>query len=116
MNIQISWSPVPCLQTNSEITGYTVTYGRTLENTAPAKRQATLEQLVEEIEGTGPESRQFTAGGLLPRTSYTFSVRALNGDGEESSAAVFETSTGIPECKTIGRVQLTQLLKHFNID
>ena len=49
-----------------------------------------------EIEGTGPESRRFTADGLLPRTSYTFSVRALNGDGEESpAAAVLVTNTNM---------------------
>ena len=98
MSIEISWDPVPCLQTNSEITGYTVTFGRTVSGSIN-KRQAVLEEMVENIVGTGPESRQFRAEGLLPRTGYTFDVRAVNQAGNESSAAVISNSTEIPQCE-----------------
>ena len=61
-SITVQWTEVPCSDRNGEITGYTVEYSST--NT---------------IILSGSSSRELVVSGLLPHTSYTFSVRAERG-------------------------------------
>ena len=86
-----------CLQANSEIAGYRVTYGRTGEEGPLSKRQAVLDEMEEEIVRTGPASRRFRVDGLLPRTSYTFNVEARNVEDETGPSATIIISTETPQ-------------------
>jgi hypothetical protein len=95
-NITIMWGRVDCVQRNSEITGYGITFGRT--GGSIVVRQLLEENMVA-VNGTGPGDRTFTATGLLPRTSYTFNVRAVNGQGEVGPAASIMENTEMPEGK-----------------
>ena len=81
-----------CLQRNSEITGYRVTYRRT----------GITEPLLEEtLVGTEIADRVFIATGLLPRTSYTFNVMAVNNDSEVGPPATISNITATPEGKQL---------------
>lgn len=51
------------------------------------------------IEGVDAESRVFTFAGLLPRTSYTLSVMAVNAEGQVGPPATIEHTTVSPEGK-----------------
>ena len=62
---------------NSEITGYTVTFGPTTEPV------------------TGTDNRVFTATGLIPRTEYTFQVTPVSGSGMGTEVATFTQTTAI---------------------
>ena len=64
-SITIQWDQVPCIEQNSEITGYIVRYSNSTGETQMAAVQ------------------MFTASGLTPNTTYYFQVAAVNSDGEE---------------------------------
>ncbi len=49
------------------------------------------------ITGTDPGNRIFTATGLIPRTSYTFSVSATNSDNQSGVSETTTGSTATPE-------------------
>lgn len=96
-SITISWDRVECLQRNSEITGYRVTYQST-----PTSRQT--RQLAEDVElanvtvdGTNTADRRFTAMRLLPRISYTLNVMAVNSESQIGPAATMSAITDVPE-------------------
>ena len=93
-SIAISWGRVSCVQRNSEITGYRVTYGRT---ESPVARRQLGETQVVDIAGTADSDRQFTATGLLPRTSYTFSVVAVSSEGETGEPATITEMSAVPD-------------------
>ena len=79
-SITVQWTEVSCSDRNGEITGYTVEYSSTIPPTADTM--------------SGSSSRELVVGGLLPRTSYTFTVRA-EGASHTTSATVFtSTPTG----------------------
>ena len=86
-SITISWDRVACLERNSEITGYILTY-----STATATSGQTFENAVN-ISGTGPENRVFTVSELLPQTDYIFTVRAVNSDGLMGPPATLSART-----------------------
>ena len=67
-SITILWDQVPCIEQNSEITGYIVRYSNSTGETQMAAVQ---------------NSQIFTASGLTPNTAYSFQVAAVNSDGEE---------------------------------
>ena len=69
-SITVEWTELPCSERNGEITGYTVEYGSMM---------ATV---------SDPSNRRLVVGGLLPRTRYTFSVRA-QGAAMARSRTVF---------------------------
>ena len=75
----MQWTEVPCSDRNGEITGYTVEYNST---TPP-----TMDTM------SGSSSRELVVGGLLPRTSYTFTVRAEGASIAISTSATTFTST-----------------------
>ena len=55
--------------------------------------------------GTGLADRVFTATGLLPRTSYTFNVMAVNSEGEVGPPATISDITATPEGKQLRTFQ-----------
>ena len=63
-SITVQWTELPCSDRNGEITGYTVEYSST---TPPQTNTVTV---------SGSSTTRLAVGGLLPRTNYTFSVRA----------------------------------------
>ena len=67
-SISIQWDQVPCIEQNSEITGYIVRYNSSSGETQMAPVQ---------------NSQVFTASGLTPNTTYSFQVSAVNSDGED---------------------------------
>ena len=74
-SITVEWMELPCSDRNGEITGYTVEYSST---TPPHTNTITV---------SGSTTR-LAVGGLLPRTSYTFSVMA-QGAAAAMSATIF---------------------------
>ena len=80
-SITVQWTEVPCSDRNGEITDYTVEYS----STTPPTTNTT----------SGSSSRELVVGGLLPRTSYTFTVRAGDSNSTSASATTFtSTPTG----------------------
>ena len=49
------------------------------------------------ITGTDHGNRIFTATGLIPRTSYTFSVSAMNSENQNGVSITTTGSTTTPE-------------------
>ena len=94
-NITISWERVKCIERNSNVTGYVVTYSRTEDGNDLARAAGNPEMST--IIGTDPGNRIFTATGLIPRTSYTFSVSAMNSDNQNGVSISTTGSTSTPE-------------------
>ena len=90
-SITISWDRVVCLQRNSGITGYLVSYGRMSPTGLPMAEESVG------IEGVGAGSRVFTVVGLFPRTSYSLSVMAVNTEGQVGPSATIQHTTISPE-------------------
>ena len=80
-SITVQWTELPCSDRNGEITGYTVEYN----STTPVLYNNMVN--VSESSNT-----RLVVGGLIPRTNYTFSVRA---QGAAIARSGF-TSTAIP--------------------
>ena len=74
-SITVQWTELPCNERNGEITGYTVQYGSMM---------ATVSE---------PSNRRLVVDGLLPRTSYTFSVRAQGAVNARSGSSFTATPT-----------------------
>ena len=66
-SITIQWDQVPCIEQNSEITGYIVRYSNSTGETQMAAVQ---------------NSQMLKASGLTPNTAYSFQVAAVNSDDE----------------------------------
>ena len=79
-SITVQWTEVPCSDRNGEITGYTVEYSSTTPPTTNTM--------------SGSSSRELVVGGLLPRTSYTFTVMAEGGPRSTSVTTFTSTPTG----------------------
>ena len=80
-SIAVQWTEVPCEDLNGgDITGYTVEYSSTTPPTTNTM--------------SGSSSRELVVGGLLPRTSYTFTVRAEGASHFTSATAFTSTPTG----------------------
>ena len=82
-SITVQWTELPCSDRNGEITGYTVEYSSTTPlhtNTAAV---------------SGSSNTRLVVGGLLPRTNYTFSVRAQGAAIARSGTRFTATPTGI---------------------
>ena len=79
-SITVEWTEVPCSDRNGEITGYTVEYSSTTPPTTNTM--------------SGSSSRELVVGGLLPRTRYTFTVRAEGASHSTSATAFTSTPTG----------------------
>ena len=75
-SITVQWTEVPCSERNREITGYTVEYNSMV------------------VAVPDPSNRRLVVGGLLPRTSYTFSVRAQGASDSQSATSSTTTPAG----------------------
>ena len=82
-SITIQWTELPCSDRNGEITGYTVEYS----STTPPSHTNT-------VTVSGSSNTRLVVGGLLPRTSYTFSVRAQGAAQSRSGTRFTATPTG----------------------
>ena len=67
--ISIRWDRLSCINENSVVTGYNVTYSIVLND-----------ENLEEVGGemVGPNILTYTATGLIPRSLYLFQVSAVN--------------------------------------
>ena len=82
-SITVQWTEVPCKDLNGEnITGYTVEYNSTIPFTTTRRNVDTVSPF------------ELVVGGLLPRTSYTFTVRAEGASNYTRNATVTSTPTG----------------------
>ena len=79
-SITVQWTEVPCSDRNGEITGYTVEYSSI---TPPTTNTMSVSS-----------SRELVVGGLLPRTSYTFTVRAEGASRSTNATTFTSTPTG----------------------
>ena len=75
-SVTIQWDRVECIERNSEITGYRVSYGSVVETVS---------------------MRQYTASGLVPRTEYTFQVLPVSGSVLGTVPSSQTTVTNISE-------------------
>ena len=83
-SINVQWTELPCKDLNGgEITGYTVEYS----STTPSPHTNT-------VTVSGSSNTRLVVGGLLPRTNYTFSVRAQGAANARSGTSFTATPTG----------------------
>ncbi len=75
--ITMSWGRVPCLQRNSEISGYRLT--------STSRYSPTATNVTE----TGGERINVTLERLIPSTLYMFRMVAVNIDGLEGTELLF---------------------------
>ena len=75
-SITIQWTELPCSDRSGEITGYTVEYNSMT------------------VTMSGSNNRRLIVFDLLPRTSYTFRVRAQGAPGSQSATQFTATPTG----------------------
>ncbi len=70
-SITVQWGAVPCIDRNSEITGYVLRYG---EASSDQREEAV-------IAGSGDKGGTSTITGLSPLTSYSIEVAAVSDSG-----------------------------------
>ena len=79
-SITVQWGEIPCSERNGEITGYTVEYSST---DPPHSGSLTV---------SGANTRTSVVGGLLPSTTYTFSVRAQGASSATATSGTTATT------------------------
>ena len=72
-SITVQWGAVPCMDQNSEITGYKIRYGPV------GSSQRTQTNVVTGSASTGG---MYTLSGLIPFTNYSIEVTAVNSNGD----------------------------------
>ena len=82
-SITLQWMELPCSDRNGEITGYTVEYSST-----PLPDSNTVTVL-------GSSNTRLVVDGLLPHTSYIFSVRAQGDGNSDRATSTVVTATGM---------------------
>ena len=82
-SITLQWMELPCSDRNGEITGYTVEYSST---PPPDTNTVTV---------SGSSNTRLVVGGLLPHTSYIFSVRAQGDGNSDRATSTVVTATGM---------------------
>ena len=83
-SITLQWMELPCSDRNGEITGYTVEYIST-----------TLPPHTNTVNVSGSSNTRLVVGGLLPHTSYIFSVRAQGDGNSDRATSTVVTATGM---------------------
>ena len=98
VTILIQWGRVPCINRNSNITGYIVRYSRGGGSTVSVS-----------VSGTGQSERTYTATLLVPSTSYSIQVAAVTSTGVTGpfSTTVTET-TSPPRSESVRYIPLTE--------
>ena len=85
VSILIQWSRVPCINRNSNITGYTVRYSTSGGSTVNVS-----------VSGTGQSERTYTATPLAPNTSYSIQVAAVTSTGVTGPFSITVSETTPP--------------------
>ena len=85
VSIIIKWECVPCINRNSNITGYTVRYSRGGGSTVSVS-----------VSGTDQSERTYTATLLVPSTSYSIQVAAVTSTGATGPFSTTVTETTSP--------------------
>ena len=85
VGILIRWGRVPCINRNSDITGYTVRYSRGGDSTVGVS-----------VSGTGQSERTYTATPLEFNTSYSIQVAAVTSTGVTGPFSTTVTETTSP--------------------
>jgi len=104
--ISVQWDRVDCLQRNSDITGYIVSYGR-----CGCERNSETETVM------GTTNRTYTVMGLNASTEYFVMVAALNSDGVTGpfSNPVYEqTLSKWDVCKIVWELPTSMLTGGFH--
>ena len=70
--ITIQWGAVPCMDQNSEITGYKVRYGPV----------GSSQRATDAVSGSASTGGTYTPTGLIPFTNYSIEVAAVNSNGD----------------------------------
>ena len=78
-SITVQWTELPCSDRNGEIIGYTVEYSST---TPPHTSSVNV------------SGSNLVVGDLIPRTSYTFRVRAQGADAARNGSRLTDTPEG----------------------
>ena len=81
-SITVQWEEVPCSDRNGNITSYTMKY---ISTTPPTTNT---------MSGLSSKEFELVVGGLLPRTSYTFTVRVEGASSTTSNTTFTSTPTG----------------------
>ena len=98
ISIIIRWGHVPCINRNSNITGYTVHYSRGGGSAVNVS-----------VSGTGQSERTYTATLLAPSTNYSIQVAAVTSTGVTgpfSTTVTERTSPPRSECVRYSRVRV----------
>ena len=85
VSILIRWGRVPCINGNSNITGYTVCYSRGGDSTVNVS-----------VSGTDQSERTYTATLLVPSTSYSIQVAAVTSTAVTGPFSTTVTETTSP--------------------
>ena len=88
-SITISWERLDCLERNSDISGYMLTYSESETGSRPARQAGNMVT----ISGTSDENRTFIVSGLTPQTEYTLTVSAINSDNMMGPSATINITT-----------------------
>ena len=89
--ITIQWGAVPCIDRNSEITGYKVQYG-------PVDSS---DRTIDAVTGSASTGGMYTLIGLIPLTDYSIEVAAVNSNGDVGpfTPTITTATTSITSCK-----------------
>ena len=85
VSIIIQWGRVPCINRNSNITGYMVRYSTGGSSTVDVS-----------VSGTGQSDRVYTATLLAPNTSYSIQVAAVTSTGVTGPFSATVTEKTLP--------------------
>ena len=89
-NITMQWQRVMCSERNSEITHYDLQYG--LEGSGIG---------TEPMSKTNDSNRMYTAIRLQPLSRYTFTIAAVNSDGQTGPDTTVTVTTTAPESEIL---------------
>ena len=89
--ITIQWGAVPCMDQNSEITGYKVRYGPV----------GSSQRATDAVTGSASTGGMYTLTGLIPFTNYSIEVAAVNSNGDIGpfTLPVVDSTVHIESCK-----------------
>ena len=89
--ITIQWGAVPCMDQNSEITGYKVRYGPV----------GSSQRATDAVGGSASSGGMYTLTGLIPFTNYSIEVAAVNSNGDTGpyTHPILTATTNITSCR-----------------
>ena len=90
VSILIRWGRVPCINRNSNITGYTVRYSTGGGSTVSVS-----------VSGTDRSERTYTATRLAPSTNYSIEVAAVTSTGITGPFSTTVTEMSPPRSESV---------------